>query len=162
MPQFHEVQYVRQNRLFHVIWIAVIIMWILFIQQIIFGQTVGNQPAPDWFVILLWFLIGIGLPAVMWTARMVVDVTDKHVTIQYQPIVKKVIEMHQIDAVEATTYRPIREYGGWGMIWLWNNVRAYTVVGNEGVMLTMTDGKRILIGSQQADDLATAIQQNLR
>ena len=36
--------------------------------------------------------------------------------------------------------------------------KAYNVSGNEGVQLELTNGKRILIGSQRADELADAIK----
>jgi hypothetical protein len=59
---------------------------------------------------------------------------------------------------ETRTYRPILEYGGWGV--RYSFVRkgwAYTVSGNRGVQLQLANGKRILVGSQRAEELARAI-----
>ncbi len=64
---------------------------------------------------------------------------------------------HEIASFEARTYRPILEYGGWGIRY-GTTGKAYNVRGNRGVQLEFTDGKRLLIGSQQADELAAAMQ----
>ena len=58
---------------------------------------------------------------------------------------------------EARTYRPILEYGGWGIRYTMGRGWAYNVSGNQGVQLELASGKRILIGSQRAEELARAI-----
>ena len=62
--------------------------------------------------------------------------------------------------VEAVQYRPIRDYGGWG-IRIGRNGRAYNVSGNMGVMINLKDGKTFLIGSQKSEVLAQIITNNL-
>jgi hypothetical protein len=57
----------------------------------------------------------------------------------------------------ARTYRPILEYGGWGIRCGWRGGKAYNVSGNQGVQLVLKGGKRLLIGSQKAEELADAI-----
>lgn len=64
--------------------------------------------------------------------------------------------MSEIAHFEARTYSPLREYGGWGIRGFGSN-RAYNVSGNHGVELVLKDGRKVLIGSQRADDLALAI-----
>ena len=56
----------------------------------------------------------------------------------------------------ARTYRPILEYGGWG-IRFGKGGRAYNISGNKGAQLVLKSGKRLLIGSQRPDELAEAI-----
>ena len=61
------------------------------------------------------------------------------------------------------TYKPIREYGGWGIRCSFTGKgKAYNVSGNKGVQLVLTSGKKLLIGSQQPDDLAAAIDKMLK
>lgn len=59
----------------------------------------------------------------------------------------------------ARTYRPILEYGGWGIRYSFRKGRgkAYNMTGNQGVQLVFKNGKRLLIGSQKPDDLTQAI-----
>lgn len=62
----------------------------------------------------------------------------------------------EIVSAGARSYRPIREYGGWGIRWSTRG-KAYNVYGDRGVQLVLADGRRLLIGSQRADELAAAI-----
>jgi len=51
-------------------------------------------------------------------------------------------------------YSPISEYGGWGMRYsLSGKGRALNVSGRTGVQLVFKDGKKLLIGTQKADDI---------
>lgn len=54
------------------------------------------------------------------------------------------------------TYRPISEYGGWG-IRFGRSGRAFNMSGNRGVQLVLKSGRRVLIGSQRPEELAAAI-----
>ena len=59
----------------------------------------------------------------------------------------------------ARQYKPIREYGGWGIrCGLSGRGRAYNVSGNKGVQLVFKDGRKLLIGSQKAGKLEQAIR----
>ena len=62
----------------------------------------------------------------------------------------------EIASCEARTYRPIREYGGWGVRW-GRSGKAYNVYGNRGIQLQLADGQRLLIGSQEPETLAAII-----
>lgn len=57
----------------------------------------------------------------------------------------------------ARRYKPLREYGGWGIRW-GRKGKAYNVSGNKGVQLVFRNGKRLLIGSQRAEELEEAIR----
>ena len=54
-------------------------------------------------------------------------------------------------------YRPILDYGGWGIRWGPGKGWAYNVSGNRGVQLELLDGKQLLIGSQNPEKLAQMI-----
>jgi hypothetical protein len=73
----------------------------------------------------------------------------------------KKIGFEQIANCYARKYRPIVEYGGWGIRWGISG-RAYNAYGNMGVQLELRGGKRLLIGSQNADKLAEIINDTMR
>lgn len=50
-------------------------------------------------------------------------------------------------------YKPIMEYGGWGLRY-GKGGKAYNTRGNMGLQLTLKNGKKVLIGTQQADNLS--------
>ena len=51
----------------------------------------------------------------------------------------------------------MKEFGGWG-IRVAGDGRAYNAYGNQGVQLILTDGSRILIGTQRPDELLGALR----
>ena len=50
------------------------------------------------------------------------------------------------------TYSPLAEYGGWGIKWGRSGL-ALNARGDRGVRLTLTDGRRVLVGSQRPEEL---------
>jgi len=98
------------------------------------------------------------IPAWFYLMKLVTEVHDDAIRLRFawgwRP---KRIPFSAISRAEAVTYRPLAEYGGWGIRkgrngWAWN------ISGNRGVRIRYTDGKEFLIGSQRADELARAIQ----
>ena len=158
---FREVQYMRR-----VWWILLLVlgttalMWWGFIQQIILGQPWGNNPSSDWMMWLLWLIFGIGFPLFFYWLQLIVEVSEDSVSINYMPLAKTTIPHADIQQAEARTYKPLQEYGGWG-IRRRSNRRAYNVSGNRGVELTLHDGRIIMIGSQKAEELAMAINSQM-
>lgn len=155
---FVEVQHMRS-----VWWVMVLIAgvaalsWWGFIQQIVLGQPWGTNPGPDWMVWLMWLLMGIGFPIAFWIMRLEVSVYPTHVGIRYVPMLSREIAMDEISAVVARDYKALREYGGWGVRGL-GSKRAYNVKGNAGVELTLSEGRKVMLGSQRAPELALAIE----
>lgn len=72
----------------------------------------------------------------------------------------KKIDFDAIAAVYARTYQPLGEFGGWGIRW-GRSGKAYNVSGNRGIQLLLKNGKKILIGSQRADELASLLQETM-
>ena len=66
------------------------------------------------------------------------------------------ISWSEIDQYELRTYRPLREFGGWGIRWVPGKL-AYNVSGNQGVWIQRTNERSILIGSQRVEEFVTAI-----
>jgi hypothetical protein len=104
----------------------------------------------------LMMFLPVLLVAVLLFLELQVTVQDAGVRIRMLPFANRTIAPAQIAGWEARTYRPIREYGGWG-VRFGPRGRAYNVSGTRGVELTLANGKRVLIGSQRSDDLAAAI-----
>jgi hypothetical protein len=136
--------------------------WWPLIQQVIGGRPVGQNPAPDWAVWILWAVIGIGLPLAFAQVSMIVEVYPDAVRVRYRPFVRRTIAVDQIASAKAITYNPVKEYGGWGVKGWSRRKMAYNVSGNRGVLVTLTDGRTVLIGSRHADQLAGTIQGSMR
>jgi hypothetical protein len=158
VPHFLEEQRFRQFWVYLLLAIPVVIMWWGFLEQIILGRQWGDRPAPNWVVILTWLLFGIGLPGFFWMLRMNTRVDGTGVEVRWSPIKSgATVAYSEIECHESITYRPIREFGGWGVRWGGKQRRAYNVSGDRGVELFLTDGRSIVVGSERSDELANAI-----
>lgn len=160
---FREVQQFRQPWL----WVlmggialsTVNVMGYGMVKQLVLGQPWGDKPMSDLGLAVFgpaMMLVGTAPCALFYLLKLVTEVGDEGVTLQFVPLPRKTIRFEEIARCEARTYRPIADYGGWG-IKMGRAGRAYTVSGNRGVMLELAGGKRLLIGSQQAEALAQAI-----
>lgn len=89
-----------------------------------------------------------------------VKVDRERMHIRFSPFVNRSIALADILRWEVRNYRPIVEYGGWGIRYsLIGKGRAYNARGNRGVQLELQGGQLLLIGSQKPEELADAIRQ---
>lgn len=156
VPRFHEIQRFRQPWIVALVAVLAGMMWGMFAQQIVRGRPVGNHPMSDPALVVLTVLMGGALPIFIWRLTMETSVFDDRVEVRMQPLSRRTLPAAQIAGAQARTYQPLREFGGRG-IRGWSSNRAYNVSGDQGVQLVLTNGDRILIGSQQPEALATAI-----
>ena len=111
-----------------------------------FGMAIGIQAA-----IMLWLL----------SMRLETEVRPEGVRLRFRALwFPKTFEWNRIESAAAVSYHPIADYGGWGIRlgfagWAWN------VSGSRGVRLQLRDGRPFLIGSQEPERLAAAIQERL-
>lgn len=160
-PLFREEQRFRQIWLWMIVMAPAAFAWWPFIQQVIGGKPLGQHPAPDWLVWVIWLLIGLGLPFLFGRTSMILEVTGEAVLVRYRPFTRRTILLADVARAEARTYNAIKDYGGWG-IKGWSSAKmVYNVGGNRGVELTLTDGRSVMLGSQRADELAEVIQSRL-
>lgn len=67
------------------------------------------------------------------------------------------LDMAQIAGIEAMEFSPLKDFGGYGIRFN-KEMSAYYLRGNRGVKLTMSNGKKYLVGSDDAGVLAGVIQ----
>ena len=122
------------------------------VQQIIFKIPFGNNPSPD-FALLLVSLIPIGIAVLFYTLCLETEITEQAIRFKFYPLVSsKTIQLEDIHKVYVRKYAPIREFGGWGYRVSLNGT-AYNVRGNQGLQLELKNGKKILIGTQKPTEL---------
>jgi hypothetical protein len=107
--------------------------------------------------LLVALVVGSLFIALFLLMRLITEVHEDGVYVRLFPMPFRRIAVADIASASPRTYRPIREYGGWGIRITWRHGRAYNARGNQGVQLVLKGGRRVLIGSQQPEDLAAAI-----
>lgn len=130
------------------------------VQQLVLGRPWGERPMSD-AGIATTTLISIGftltLVYLFWFMALVVEVRTDALDVHLRPLKRRTVEYSEIERVEPCQYRPIRQYGGWG-IRRGRGGWAYSVSGDRGVRLHLMGGQHLLIGSQRDWELAQAIE----
>ena len=158
---FREVQKFTQLWIWLLLGFVAAVTWYMFIVQIFLGTPVGNNPASDPAVWIILIVFGITFPLFFTTLKLTVEVWDEGVMINFFPIKKRFVRFEEIEKAEAMKYKPIRQYGGWG-IRLGRGGNAYNVSGNKGVRIELTDGTHVMVGSQKAKELESAIKNAMK
>lgn len=124
--------------------------------------TILTQDPRQWaslpVVVICGILVPVGIGFLIWVARLETEVRQDGLYIRYVPFHRrfKRFGVEDLSEYHARTYRPVLEYGGWGIRCGWKG-RAYNVSGNRGVQLVFRDGRRMLIGSSRPSELEEAI-----
>ena len=129
----------------------------MFFKQIIIGDPVGERPISDTGMILLFLGVVTFMGAIIgliYFSRLYTHINDKGVYYMFKPFHRKMhlIPWEEISRHEVIKYRPIMDYGGWGIRY-GRKGKAYNIQGNLGLYLTLKSGKTLLIGTQQPESL---------
>ncbi len=161
---YFEEQRFRQKWLWVLLLLSTLFITIFFaygtVKQIMLGQPWGNRPMSDTALIIIGSisiaLMG-GMTYLFYKLKLITEVRNDSVNIRFFPVSHlQIIPLHNIKKCEIRQYRPVMEYGGWGIRY-GRRGKAYNVSGNRGVQLELFQGKPLLIGSQRPDELAQAI-----
>lgn len=118
------------------------------------------SPVNSALLVIVGIVLPIALATLLWAAKLETEVRSEALYVRLFPFHIRYRKITPADLSEcyARTYRPLVEYGGWGIrCGFAGGGRAYNMSGNQGVQLIMKDGRKLLIGSQKPDELAGAI-----
>lgn len=128
-----------------------------FYHQFILKQPWGDKPMSDTGLLLtalLVFAVLVGSAFLLFSSKLVVEVTAENIHFTFWPYFKKAksYSKSDIERYEIREYKPIIEYGGWGMKQGKKKVgKAYNVSGKIGLQLYLKNGKKVLIGTQRGE-----------
>lgn len=131
------------------------------------GLSVTGDQGVSWSGISAWAGAGVGaffLFAInAFFLRLDVEVRSDHVFIAFGPVhlIRKRIHFSDIEEVRGLTYRPLLEFGGWG-IRLRPGKSAWTIRGNQAAAVTLAGGKQVYVGTRYPQRLAGAISTAMR
>ncbi|MDD3622188.1 MAG: DUF6141 family protein [Methanofollis sp.] len=126
------------------------------VQQLFLGVLFGTNPAPDRMVVLIFVVCGLLFPLFFVVMTLTVEVRDEGIYYRLFPLHLgfRAIPWEEITRLEACTYHPLTEFGGWGMIrWGGPKRRAYSTGGNRGVRVYCRDGRMVLLWGRDLEVL---------
>jgi hypothetical protein len=149
---FHEQQKFNQWW----IWLIIIGMNILPVygiyQQIFLGQTFGSKPMSNagWLLFEAFVLI---ISLFITSLRLVTLIKQDGIYVRFYPIQTRIraYKWEEIDKLYIREYKPIREYGGWGLRYgFFGKGKALNVSGNIGLQIEFNNGNKLLIGTNKS------------
>ena len=114
----------------------------------------------------LSLLVGLALPPalVVGFLRMTTEVAlgQCRVWFGFVPTYRRAIPLEFVTRVEIVNYRAFRDHVFWGVRTLRDGERIMTARGSRAVRLHLSDGSRVLIGSQKPEELAESLERARR
>jgi hypothetical protein len=130
------------------------------ISHFIYKQPVGDNPLSDiGFLIMFPMLVLFNL--FCYSSNLETKITPEGVFVKLFPFHTKFkhIAWDRIEKCYVREYKPIREFGGWGLRYGFSG-QAYNVRGNKGLQIEYKNGKnKLLIGTQKHEELKNILKQ---
>ena len=152
---FKEIQYLTQSKLFLVLGILILsFVGVMIVPIVRNGVTNSLQTLLFIFIMLLILLIPI---FILW-GKLITLYDEKGVSYQFIPFHWKIKTINWKDVKRAyiRKYRPLSEYGGWGIRYGFMG-KAYNISGNIGLQLELKNGKKILIGTRKPQEVENVL-----
>jgi len=153
---FHEVQALRQWHGRIVLALPPAALLFIAIRQIVFHNPWSHPPMTNGSVIFLTVLL-LAVYFRLITVRLVTDLGSAELSIGLRGLWRsRRVPLMAIHSATAVQYDPATEFGGYGIR---SSARgmAYIASGNRGVEVELIEGRKLLVGSQRADELADKI-----
>lgn len=165
MRVFSEIQRFNQW------WIQLINMGLLglllfcFYSWFIAKEPTGNVSANDTIGQLIVIFSIIPVLWLFYLMKMETAIDEIGVHYQFMPFQfsKKIIRWNEMENCYVRTYRPIKEFGGWGYRTAKGKKgKALNIRGNKGIQLELKSGGKLLIGTQKEEDAQQVIRRHFK
>lgn len=155
---FREEQRVRQWWIWAMVLGIAIVTYCAAYVQLVQGIPFGDNPGPDWVVILVLIGAGVLLPLFIGSIKLTTEVRRDGLFMRFRPFHRRFKDMRLDDAIDAKTiqYRPLRDFGGWG-IRFGDLGTAYTISGRWGLVISYPGKEQVLIGTLRPQELEKAV-----
>jgi hypothetical protein len=132
-------------------------------RQIVLGRPLpgANPMSDDMLVVTSVLSVGLmaGMLLLLAIARLETEVRSDGIQARFFPFHRRLrhFRLEEITSCEAVRYRPLLEYGGFGIRWGMHGT-AWNVSGNRGVRLEFSSRSPLLIGSRRPEEFARAVE----
>ena len=138
-----------------------------FYRQLYHGKPYGNNPMSDTQLLLagiITFFLLAGVFVIMLSGKLTTEVMSNGIRFRYFPFVMKYrfIALGDIETVTVCDYKPVAEFGGWGMRRiLFKRKVAYSISGKTALRIRHKNGFETVIGTQKPSEMKKAIEKML-
>jgi hypothetical protein len=163
---FTEEQSFRQSVVPWIMLVSVVIMiggfGVSFYQQLYLGKASGNSTSDQeliWSSILSIVVMSAVFLFIL-NRKLITEIWTDGIRYKFAPFVRKMkhISISEIASVEVEKYKPIIEFGGWGVRKRFlSRKTAYNISGNMGMRVIMKNGRQIMFGTRKPDEMKHAV-----
>lgn len=154
-PLFTESQRFNQWWIWLIVIFACGLPFIIFIQQIIFEKTIGDNPMSDSAVIFS-LIIPVLFLLLFYAMQLKTEITRDTLSFRFVPFVKRTIPWKDMETFKVINYGFV---GGYGVRLTMKYGTVYNVRGKEGLFVKLKNGKTFIIGTQKPEELEKIINQ---
>lgn len=126
-------------------------------KQLLLGEPFGDNPMSDTGLIVFFFGT-FGLMVLFWVMQLKTEIDNTEIRMNFIPFIKKKIEWKDVKRAEIVNYG----FVGWGIRIGTKYGTIYNTKGNKGLAIVLTDGKRLLIGTQKEVELDEVVAKALK
>ena len=168
----------REEQRFDQLWVRVVIIlaWIPLAwmfgtgiyRQHLLGKPCGNNPASDSGLLIMTviiFVVMTGVTLLLFSLKLITEVTEEVFRFRFPPVIFRFrdITKYEIEEYSIREYRPVSEYGGWGIrLGRSGTGKAYNVKGKTGLQFYLKNGKKVLFGTQRPDALLSSMDKMMK
>ena len=124
----------------------------------------GIRDFPGFFLFQGVALFLVGLSLFLYSLKLDIKVESSGLHLKFWPLHRcwRVFQFEEIHSCDAVWYRPLFDYGGWGIRY-GRKGKAYTVSGDRGIELVLKKNikRTVIVGSQRSQELSQAVTDNL-
>jgi hypothetical protein len=124
--------------------------------QIISGKPIGNHPAPDIALVLI-FLLMTAFAFFIGRQKLKTSITPDEINAQIGLLGQTDIRLSDVKSMVIRKYKPTKEFLGWGVRYN-STTDCFTMSGDIGLELTLNTNKKILIGTQKPKELQLVLE----
>lgn len=151
---FTEKQRFTQWWIWVIILIACIIpAWEIYNAVINYRNGISNPASYIGLVIVVLLMI------MLISTRLETEIRKDGINVRFIPFIwsRKIYSWDLFEKVYLRDYKPIGEFGGWGVRGIGKN-RALNISGNKGIQLEFMDGRRLLIGTRKPEEIKKILE----
>ncbi|MBU3662717.1 MAG: hypothetical protein FGM41_05905 [Bacteroidetes bacterium] len=138
-------------------------IWTMLIVTVIaigYGILSGKADPNSRYSLLAGIIVIAVISSLLYFTHLETRIDEAGITLRFFPFqrVYYYVKWSEIQSIQLRKYKPIREYGGWGIRFSFTEGKAYTIKGDEGIQLVLNSGKKFLIGTQKTKELRTYLE----
>jgi hypothetical protein len=156
--QYYEVQKKSPIWVYFIVITTNALMLFAVYQHIIMGLN-DKLMTTNTIIMTLSVVVVALINVLLFSLRLEILIRPDGIRFRYFPMQRK-FRYYPFDSINkcyVRKFRPIAEYGGWGMRGFGNN-RSFTVSGNMGMQIVLKNGSKTLIGTHKPEELGLALE----